>query len=92
MNKNYIIYIIAIAVISYFVYSYINKKPETPETPETPDVPNVPVNDGTYPDWVNKDYSPNTTVYWNGLLYRTMTNVYGNNNNTPDHDGRWSRI
>lgn len=53
---------------------------------------NIPFNDGTYPDWTNKDYSPNNTVYFNGKLYKSIQFVYGNNNNTPDLDGRWLLI
>lgn len=52
----------------------------------------TPFNDGTYPDWTNKSYTPNTTVYFGGHIYKTITSVDGNNNNTPDKDGRWSLI
>ncbi len=58
-------------------------------TPTTPTAPTAPRNDGTFPDWTNKDYTPNTTVYYLGKLYKTITSVYGNNNNTPNLDGRW---
>jgi len=54
--------------------------------------PTIPFNDGTYPNWTNKDYTPNNTVYFNGKLYKSITNIYGNNNNTPDLDGRWILI
>ena len=49
----------------------------------------TPFNDGRYPNWTNKDYTPNTTVYFEGKLYKTIQSVYGNNNNTPNLDGRW---
>lgn len=93
MNNKYIIYIIAIAIVSYFVYVYVNKKPiaVTEPTPE-PTPKETPKNDGTFPDWTNKDYTPNVTVYFEGALYKTLTNVYGNNNNTPNLDGRWIRL
>jgi hypothetical protein len=54
--------------------------------------PAIPFNDGTYPDWKNKDYSPNTTVYYQGKLYKTVQFVYGTNNNPPNLDGRWLLI
>jgi hypothetical protein len=93
MNNKYIIYIVAIAIISYFVYVYVNKKPIVviEPTPE-PTPAEKPKNDGTYPDWTNKDYTPNVTVYYEGALYKTLTSVYGNNNNTPNLDGRWVRL
>jgi hypothetical protein len=95
MNNKYIIYIVAIAIISYFVYVYVNKKPiaVTEPTPKpTPTPAEKPKNDGTFPDWTNKDYTPNVTVYFEGALYKTLTSVYGNNNNTPNLDGRWVRL
>lgn len=52
----------------------------------------TPRNDGTFPDWTNKSYTPNTTVYFGGHIYKTIVMVDGNNNNTPDKDGRWVLI
>ena len=52
----------------------------------------TPRNDGTFPDWTNKSYTPNTTVYFGGHIYKTIVMVDGNNNNTPDKDGRWALI
>lgn len=100
MNNKYIIYIIAIAIVSYFIYVYVNKKPEVVTTEggnkdeaEARKAPKeTPKNDGTFPDWTNKDYTPNVTVYFEGALYKTLTSVYGNNNNTPNLDGRWVRL
>ena len=55
----------------------------------TTTTPSIPFNDGRYPDWTNKDYTPNNTVYYLGKLYKSVTSIYGNNNNTPNLDGRW---
>ena len=71
MNKKYFIYIIAIGVVAYFVYTYINKKP-APEPTPTPAPTPAPTNDGTYPTWVNKDYAPNVSVWWNGMVYKSF--------------------
>ena len=60
----------------------------TPTPTPTP----TPRNDGTFPDWTNKSYTPNTTVYFGGHIYKTIVMVDGNNNNTPDKDGRWALI
>jgi hypothetical protein len=93
MNNKNIIYIIAIAVISYFIYTYVNKKPEAILEPvQEPAPAEKPKNDGTFPDWTNKDYTPNVTVYFEGMRYKTLTSVFGNNNNTPDKDGRWVKL
>ena len=63
-----------------------------PSSNVTPTPTPTPRNDGTFPDWTNKSYTPNTTVYFGGHIYKTIVMVDGNNNNTPDNDGRWALI
>lgn len=54
--------------------------------------PTITVNNTTYPTWVNKEYTQGQTVWFNGISYRALMLIGGNNNNTPDKDGRWQKI
>lgn len=55
-------------------------------------IPTNVTNNTTYPTWTNKSYIAGNFVWFNGTTYRAATNIDGNNNNTPDKDGRWSKI
>ena len=55
-------------------------------------IPTVVTNTSIYPTWTNKEWAGGVTVWFNGLAYRSLMLIGGNNNNTPDKDGRWQKI
>jgi hypothetical protein len=55
-------------------------------------IPTVVTNTTIYPTWTNKEWIGGVTVFFNGILYRSLMLIGGNNNNTPDKDGRWVKL
>jgi hypothetical protein len=67
-------------------------EPQTQVGGQTNTTTQAPVNTGIYPNWENKMYLPNNTVYYQGHLYNSSIAIEGTNNNPPPSDGRWRLI